>query len=130
MIRLYCFTTTLIVYLSNQCMELNAFLNKPTTITTKGGAGKKQRPLLKPLKVSEFHIPAYRGLKRKFVLTEKDLLEPNGSDSPVLTRIEERRYSPDDYTSIYHINQVACYIKQTYKCFRNQSVMPSSKRQN
>lgn len=102
MTRLFLLTATVIVILFNQCIELNAFLNQPTTITT-GGTRRstKQTSLLKPLQVSEFHIPGYREGKRKFLLTEEDIIEHSGGGGgSVLTKLEEQTYDPDDCTTM------------------------------
>ncbi len=63
---------------------------------------------VKPLQVSEVHIPGYKQSKIPFILTEDDIHERNGNDmmntygatTAVLTKIQEEKYTSNDYSSL------------------------------
>lgn len=82
---------------SHQYIKSNAFHNPIM---------RKSTMRVKPLQVSEVHIPGYKESKIPFILTEDDINELNGNGmningaSAVLTKIQEETYTSNDYSSL------------------------------
>mmetsp|Transcript_6369 Transcript_6369/g.9008 ORF Transcript_6369/g.9008 Transcript_6369/m.9008 type:complete len:164 (+) Transcript_6369:190-681(+) len=72
------------------------------------------------LRVSELHIPGYAQTKLPFILKDEDLIVEAGGQ-PTLTRVDEREYRDEDYSSLIPYETGHLLHKTTNPIFQRMS---------